>query len=230
MKQLVQPNLSTVGNIGYCLAMQENVWGTPHLYDTAWNAWQATQYKHTDPLPEDVCVPVWFSYWENGTNYGHVATNVPGRGVLSSPYKANGTQQWFTSIDQCASVLNCTYVGWSEDIATVRVTEEVLPMGVTIDGAPASTSDANNITHVFAKGSDGQLWHKYYDENTSPGWHAWEALPGGGIASAPSACSSAQGRMDVFASNGSGALLHWYYVDSDKPGWHGPENMGQPQA
>lgn len=123
--QLVQPNLATVGNIGWCLAFAENVFGTPHLYATATDGWHATHFPHPDRnLPTDVSVPIWYSYVENGLDYGHVAVNVPGRGVLSSPYRADNTQQWFKDIDDCARVLNCKYLGWSEDIATVRVIKE----------------------------------------------------------------------------------------------------------
>lgn len=123
MVQLVSPNLDTVGNVGWCLKFVEDAYNTPHLGATATDAWQATEFPHEDvaSIPSDVAVPVWFSYYENGINYGHVAINVPNRGVLSSPYKRDNTQVWFTSLNQCEQVLNCKYVGWSEDLATVRL-------------------------------------------------------------------------------------------------------------
>lgn len=128
MKQLVYPDLNTVGNVGWCLSFVEDAYHTPHLYATATQAWNATLYAHTNRDLPDVQVPVWFSYYEDGINYGHVAINVPGRGVLSSPYKKDGTQQWFKDIDECARVLNCTYLGWSEDLATIKLVEgETMP-------------------------------------------------------------------------------------------------------
>lgn len=122
MRQLVTPNLSTVGLVGWCLKFVEDAYSTPHLGATATDAWHATQFPHTDALPA-AQVPVWFSYYEGGENYGHVAINIPGQGVLSSPYKQDNTQQWFASIAQCEQVLNCKYLGWSEDLATVRLVE-----------------------------------------------------------------------------------------------------------
>ena len=79
---------------------------------------------------------------------------------------------------------------------------------------------------MFALGSDGQLWHKFYNEADSPGWHDWEAFGGGGAVTSPTAISSVPGRIDVFATNAGGALIHWWYVDGGTPDWNGPENMG----
>lgn len=123
MIQLIQPNLNTVGNIGWCLSFAEDAFNTPHLYATATDGWNATKFKRTDSLP-NAYVPVWFSYVENGINYGHVAVYSPDGRVLSSPYKKNNSQQWFSSIQECERVLNCKYLGWSEDIATIRIVKE----------------------------------------------------------------------------------------------------------
>jgi hypothetical protein len=125
MTQLVAPDLNTVGNVGWCLSFVEDAYNTPHLGATATDAWNATQFPHPgEQPPNDVQVPIWFSYTENGIDFGHVAINVPGRGVLSSPYKQNGTQQWFSSIEECRRVMGCTaYLGWSEDLATIKLIE-----------------------------------------------------------------------------------------------------------
>lgn len=143
--QVIAPNLNTVGNIGWCLAFVEKAYNdTNYSYATARDGWDACQFIHQDSginsnLPTDVSVPVWFDYYESGVDYGHVAINVPGRGVLSSPYKADNTQQWFTGIDQCAKVLNCTYLGWSEDLMGVRV------IGGTMDDSNNGIADANFV-------------------------------------------------------------------------------------
>ena len=120
MQQLVQPNLGTVGRSGWCLAYAENVFNAPHIEPTAWNAWERTQFKHTDDLP-DVCVPVWFDYWQDGIRYGHVAVWVPGQGVYSSPYNNYTTHAVLGSIAEVERIYDCKYVGWSEDISTLRV-------------------------------------------------------------------------------------------------------------
>jgi hypothetical protein len=120
--QIIQPNLSTVGNVGWCLQFVENAYGTDHIGATATDAWNATRHPHKGNPPTDVKVPVWYSYWEGGVNYGHVAINVPGKGVLSSPYAKDGTQQWFSSIEQCRKVMGCKeYLGWSEDLAGAQL-------------------------------------------------------------------------------------------------------------
>ena len=124
--QIVYPDLTTVGLIGWCLSFVEDAYNTPHLGATATDAWNDTRHPHKlESLPANVQVPVWYSYWENGLNFGHVAINVPGRGVLSSPYKANGTQQWFKDVEECRRVMGCqAYLGWSEDLATVQLISE----------------------------------------------------------------------------------------------------------
>ena len=65
--------------------------------------------------------------------------------------------------------------------------------------------------HVFARGTDGQIWHKYYDWSSRK-WHnphnpadnlGWgndvPAHPNGMISSAPVAVVDLEGRVDIFA-------------------------------
>lgn len=122
--QLVFPNLKTLGKIGWCLKFVEDAYNSPHLYATATDAWNSTEVRHTDRNFPAVAVPVWFSYYENGLNFGHVAIYVPNQGVLSSPYARDNTQVWFKDVDECARVLHCSYLGWSEDIANLKVVEK----------------------------------------------------------------------------------------------------------
>lgn len=122
--QAVSPDLNTVGNVGWCLKFVEDAYNTPHLGATATDAWHATASPHPGENPPlEVQVPLWFSYIENGLDFGHVVINVPGRGLLSSPFKQDGTQVWFSSIAQCEATLNCHYLGWSEDLATIQLIE-----------------------------------------------------------------------------------------------------------
>lgn len=130
--QLVQPNPNTVGNVGYCLAFGESAFNTPHLHPNAFSAWQATQFKHpNEEPPTDVSVPIWFSYMIGSVNEGHIAINIPGRGILSSPYKIGTTQAWLPSIAELERIYSdngihpLTYLGWSEDIAGIRVVESI---------------------------------------------------------------------------------------------------------
>lgn len=123
MKQLVAPNLSAVGRIGYCLEYMARVYGTTQVAPYAWVAWQQTQFKHTGPIPTDVSVPCWFSYYVNGINEGHVVASVPGKGFYSSPWKQGTTHAVLTSIAEVERIYGVKYVGWSEDILSKRIVE-----------------------------------------------------------------------------------------------------------
>lgn len=168
-KQLVYPDLTTVGNVGWCLSFVEDAYNTPHLGATATDAWHATQHPHQGNPPLDVQVPLWFSYIENGLDFGHVVVNVPGKGLLSSPYKQDGTQVWFSSITQCEAILNCHYLGWSEDLATVQliVKESDMPNEgdvhnayLTANGRKATAEEVKIYTNKSWGAEDGLYYGK----------------------------------------------------------------------
>jgi len=123
MRQLIQPNLLAVGYPDYCLAYVEAVFNAPNIKPSAWEAWEACEFPHTDPIPNDVSVPVWFSW--TGTvdgetrNWGHVAVSTP-NGVYTNPLSGSG-HKVFASVPALASAYGVTYVGWSEDVSTLKV-------------------------------------------------------------------------------------------------------------
>jgi len=133
MNQLVQPNLSVQGKAGWCLWFAEEVFATPHLYDTAHDAWLAAKYKHPGEQPPEAAVPVFWTYYDyrDGVWYGHIATWVPGRGVFSSPLNVKFGSEWYPSIEAMTNRLNqipqaqSSYLGWSEDLANVKIVEGV---------------------------------------------------------------------------------------------------------
>lgn len=128
-KQLVEPNTSITMPAGWCLGLVQRVYGAPGLYNTAWQAWQATQEKHYSKDMPNVSVPVWFDHWGTYSGvygqFGHVVAWVPGRGFLSSPGSGVG-QKWLSSISEIERYYNCKYVGWTSDINSVVVAEEVI--------------------------------------------------------------------------------------------------------
>jgi hypothetical protein len=133
MAQLVQPNTSVQDGTGWCLRFTQSVWGAPARYNSAWDAWNATQHKHTDRVMPSDSVPVWFSHYGSyGTpatygNWGHVVSwIVTEKKFLSSPAKGYG-QQWLNSIEEVERVYNSKYVGWSEDINGLRVANTNTP-------------------------------------------------------------------------------------------------------
>lgn len=124
-RQLVTPDLEAKGLPGFCLALQQAVWGAPVKYGTAWEAWQHVTQR-TGQVPEDVSTLLWFDHWGtyNGHygQYGHVVTYVPGRGILSNPDSGRG-QKWYATIQDVEKDCNCTYVGWSADINGLEIAE-----------------------------------------------------------------------------------------------------------
>jgi len=61
--------------------------------------------------------------------------------------------------------------------------------------------------HVFARGADNALWHKWY----AGGWSDWESRDGV-LTSGPSAVSFYTGRLDVFVRGADNALWHRWYT------------------
>lgn len=123
MRQLRSPRTPHVGTIGACLAYARGVYGIPAKYQTARIAWNNAQFKHTDPLP-DASVPVWFSHISGGVDVGHVVCWVPRVGFFSSPYRRNTGYALLPSISEVERIYGCRYLGWSEDINSVRVAIE----------------------------------------------------------------------------------------------------------
>jgi hypothetical protein len=151
--QLVTPNPNTQDYAGYCLRFAQSVWGAPVRYKSAWDAWNATQLKHSvsDPVPNDVGTLQWFSHW--GTygyydNWGHVVSFIPSRGYLSSPLSGYG-QSWFDTIEEVERAFNAKYVGWSEDINGLRVVEiSKQPVPPQPPVIPNDRIDTMNLCHV----------------------------------------------------------------------------------
>lgn len=103
------------------------------MYAKAIDAWNASSaLNHTDEMPpSDVCVVAYWTYTENGIQYGHVASPVPGRGIYSSPFNVLFGSQWFGSIQEVTdrinkiSGANSQYLGWSESLSGVRLVEAI---------------------------------------------------------------------------------------------------------
>jgi hypothetical protein len=179
LTQIVPPNTSTVGKVGYCLAFGEDVFSAPHnLHKYATEAWLAAKYKHFDRNMPNVSVPVWFTYWATIAgiyrNWGHIVTWVPGRGFLSSPLQQDGTQQWLASLEEVEKRYKCTFVGYSEDISGKRVVinkENDMPNNGDVDnvylefnGRAATDEEKNVYTHKDWSAGDGLYYGKVVPE------------------------------------------------------------------
>jgi|GEM_PF-3285765 serine/threonine protein kinase len=86
------------------------------------------------------------------------------------------------------------------------------PPGITFTIAPAAVSWGPNRVDVFGRGSDGALYHNYWDGS----WHTFESL-GGNFLYGPAVSTWGPGRLDVFAVGMDSALYHTYWDGS----WHG---------
>lgn len=110
---------------GYSLRQVQDCFGTPGLHFTAWEAWQATEFKHgpAEELP-NAYVPVWF--WTSAQGImplGHVLIWDPTiKKLFGTPRQGCGIETY-----DLGQVVNdfTRYVGWSEDINGQRVVVEV---------------------------------------------------------------------------------------------------------
>lgn len=138
--QVLSPNLNVTELAGWCLRYTERSFNVPQIYPTAWDAWEATQFRHQDKnFPEGVSVPVWFDWTGNigsgQSEYGHSAFRTPDGIIHSAPGSGQGSAR-FASVDALARYFGngMTYVGWSEDIAGVKVIKEAeMQSGVVLN-------------------------------------------------------------------------------------------------
>lgn len=137
-QQYVTPNLDPYVYVdgelltdwyGWCLATVVCAYNSPYSGWCAWVGWQDyTQIKHEDRnFPVGVYFPIWFSGY---SDLGHVAfAYVNDNGAMNiwtSPY--THIPYFFTgysSVDDLANGYGLEYVGWSEDIAGMRVIADV---------------------------------------------------------------------------------------------------------
>ena len=122
-QQLIEPNLSTQGKVGFCLAFARNMFGVSVKYPNAWKAWEGTTYKHANYDFPPVAVLIWFRHPANGTTPGHVAVRMPDGKIYSSPYRVGTTHAVLGSIEEVEKKYSSKYVGWSEDINNIRVAQ-----------------------------------------------------------------------------------------------------------
>lgn len=128
--QLTKINTAAKGQIGLCLSFADDYFGIPHAEPTATVAWNKTVNKHLDRnFPTDTIVPIWFTFKNKaGGDLGsHIAAHRPDGVIVSSPWESGTTHAELNSIEQLIGIYSdngknpMTYLGWSEDIAGVRI-------------------------------------------------------------------------------------------------------------
>lgn len=93
--------------------------------------------------------------------------------------------------------------------------------GVLASGPAASTWGVGRLD-AFVTGTDGVLYHRFYNGTT---WQ-WEGLPGVRPASDASAISTAAGLIDVFVRGSDGALWHRHFSNVSAGAWSPWERLG----
>jgi hypothetical protein len=99
------------------------------------------------------------------------------------------------------------------------------PTSVKLSGGPSAVSWGGLRIDVFSRGTDGNLWQKYYDGNAY-GWGPWANLniP---IDTPPTVTSWGVGRLDIFYATVAGVLQHYWYGNG---AWQAVEPLDQPSA
>lgn len=132
-QQLRAPNLNTTDIPGWCLRLVLHSFGFNSGAQFARAEWDRNTTKHTDDLPTDVAVPIFYSWY--GTidgetrDWGDVAIYVPGRGVFGTPMRGGVNNRWDASIAarRVAIGNNATYLGWTESLNGTQLIQAVAP-------------------------------------------------------------------------------------------------------
>jgi hypothetical protein len=97
------------------------------------------------------------------------------------------------------------------------------PTGLSLAGDPTAASWGPGRVDVFARATDNNLWHRFYNGQ----WSAWENLgaPLGGLASDPDVSSRTTNSLDVFALGLTGTLYQKSWTGSSWTGW---TSLGKP--
>lgn len=102
------------------------------------------------------------------------------------------------------------------------------PAGVSKLSPPTVESSRNGQISLFARGSDGRLWERWYDNGQ---WNSsgWNNLGGDQVSSKPTAVSFGNGHMDLFETTSDGSIRHRWYVPDGK-GWRYWDYLGKPNG
>lgn len=90
-------------------------------------------------------------------------------------------------------------------------------LGGGLKSGPAVISRGNGLLDCFVRGTNDQLYRKYFDGS----WHEWQPL-GGTLTSAPAAVSWSVNRIDCFARAANNSLQHKVFDGT----WHEWVSLG----
>lgn len=124
--QLINPNPNIPCKPGWCLQYVRETFGIkPGVYPSATAGWANAQYKHRDQNFPDAWVPLWF--FMKDEPLGHVVLRAPDGSIYSTSDLSTIPHHHPSLADLMGYYayygLPLTYLGWSEDIETVRVVD-----------------------------------------------------------------------------------------------------------
>jgi hypothetical protein len=213
-----QPNGSTLGGaaaIGYSGAVADlQCAQANHLqFSQGWDGAGASPWASwMSPASNDPCggnYGKWRElYYDNALSLGFkydlvTGNNLRGTGMWALGYDSGTDDLWNELAFKFGSV-----PGWDS-------------LGGALTSGPAASSWGGNREDMFARGPDGQLWHRWRDGGA---WASWERI-GGLLASgtSPAAVSWGPNRIDVLVTGIDQGLWHAWW---DGTGWKGWEPLG----
>ena len=160
-KQLRSPDLGTTDFSGWCLRLVLHAYGFNTGAEFARQEWDRNPTKHSDPLPSDVAVPVFYSWY--GTidgvtrDWGDVAIYVPGRGVFGTPQRGAGnSNRWDSSVEARRAWLGggAQYLGWTEQLNSTALIQ--LTSAQSAGGSQVFNSDEEiQEAYLLLRGDPG---------------------------------------------------------------------------
>lgn len=123
-RQVITPNVNVSAELGMCLSYVQRAFGVGWSGSYALDAWNRnSQFNHQDRnMPSGVYVPVFFTGYWNGFNYGHVVVYKDGI-CYSSPYTYKSTYDQLGNIETVERIYGMKFLGWSEGLAGSRIIE-----------------------------------------------------------------------------------------------------------
>lgn len=159
-----------------------------------------------------------------GNPYGHIGTATGGLTATQVEIlEQNGSSGNGDGVG--GNAIRTRWTDRSRVAGLLRPRGEVIVDKITIVGTPIILNNADNSRiDIFALGSDGGLWQKWFD---GKGWQGWVRI-GGGLAVLDRVTKADDSsRYDVYGRGVSTDVMHWWF---DKTGWHGAESLGIPKG
>lgn len=101
--------------------------------------------------------------------------------------------------------------------------------GSGIESRQAAVANADGHLEVFARGSNGAIWHDVQSAPNSSTWSTWSKLATTtGFASDPYAVQNADGHLEVFARKSDGSISQDVQSAPNSSSWSGWSTLDQP--